>query len=161
MCDISEYLKMTASEVSNKAFNLRRRCESNRRLDGKVVVITGANTGIGKVTTLQLSLRGAKLYTGCRNLEKAEEAIKEIREKNPEADITSLKLDLSSLKSVREFVKQLREKEQVIDILINNAGVMACPEWHTEDGFEMQLGTNYIDKRAHTRFNFNSNHQIL
>lgn len=82
-------------------------------------------------------------------MDKAEDAIKDIREKNPEADITALKLDLSSLKSVRDFVRQFKEKEQVIDILINNAGVFACPEWQTEDGFEMQFGTNYLG-----RYNF-------
>ena len=55
-----------------------------------------------------------------------------------------MKLDLSSLSSVRQFAKQVSEQESRLDILINNAGVMACPEWQTEDGFEMQFGTNHL-----------------
>ena len=131
-------------EYGTNYFGWRRVCKSQRRLDGKVVVITGANTGIGKETALQLSMRGAKVYTGCRSLEKAEVAIKDILVKNPKADITSLKLDLSSLRSARQFADELKAKESVIDILINNASLMACPEWQTEDGFEMQFGTNYL-----------------
>ena len=77
-------------------------------------------------------------------MNKAENAVKEIKEKTPNANITVLKLDLSSLTSVRQFVKSVKEKESKIDILINNAGVMMCPEWQTEDGFEMQFGTNYL-----------------
>ena len=67
----------------------RKLCESKARLDGKVVVITGANTGIGKVTALEVSKRGAKTYIGCRNLEKAQQAIDDIKKVNPEADVTA------------------------------------------------------------------------
>ena len=70
--------------------------------------------------------------------------MKFIKEHNPEANITLLKLDLSSLKSVRQFAKEVAERVDLIDILINNAGVMMCPEWKTEDGFEMQFGTNHL-----------------
>merc|ERR1719308_739318 len=95
---------------------------STARLDGKTVVITGANTGIGKVTAMELSKRGAKVVMLCRNMEKAEEH----------------KLDLSSLASVRECAEQLGNSLEKIDILINNAGIMACPEMRTQEGFEMQ-----------------------
>ncbi|CAG2173023.1 unnamed protein product, partial [Oppiella nova] len=107
-------------------------------------IITGANTGIGKETALQLSLRGAKIYIGCRSLEKADAAVDDIRKVNPKADITSLQLDLSSFKSVRQFASQVMEREAIVDILINNAGIYQCPEWETVDGFEMQFGTNHL-----------------
>ena len=122
----------------------RRRCQSKARLDGKIVVITGANTGIGKETALQLSLRGAKIYIACRDLNKANEAIADIKKTNSNADITAMALDLSSFKSVREFVKEFSGKESVIDILINNAGIRAAEESKTEDGFETDIQVNYL-----------------
>jgi retinol dehydrogenase-12 len=63
---------------------------------------------------------------------------------NPEAEVSVMKLDLSSLKSVRQLASDVRERETVVDMLINNAGVMMTPEWKTEDGFEMQFGTNHL-----------------
>merc|ERR1719384_2065415 len=116
---------------------------STARLDGKTVVITGANTGIGKVTAMDLSKRGAKVVMLCRNIEKAEEAAEEIR-KATEGKVVVHKLDLASLASVRECAAQLGNSLEKIDILINNAGVMACPQMKTEDGFEMQIGTNHL-----------------
>ncbi|CAG2122435.1 unnamed protein product, partial [Medioppia subpectinata] len=86
-------VKLGIYEMGTNSLNMRRKCKSKRRLDGKVVVITGANTGIGKETALQLSLRGAKIYIGCRSLEKAESAIDDMKGVNPSADITALKLD--------------------------------------------------------------------
>jgi NAD(P)-dependent dehydrogenase (short-subunit alcohol dehydrogenase family) len=80
----------------------------------------------------------------CRDLKKAENAAKDIKNKNPNAKIVIMELDLSSLKSVRNFAEEVSKQESVIDILINNAGVMMCPEWQTEDGYEMQFGTNYL-----------------
>jgi len=119
------------------------KCRSTARLDGKTVVITGANTGIGKETALDLSRRGAKIVMLCRNVEKGETAAKEVR-KNSEGDVVVQKMDLASLKSVRECCEQLGKSLNKIDILINNAGVMACPEMKTKDGFEMQIGTNHF-----------------
>ncbi|CAG2169960.1 unnamed protein product, partial [Oppiella nova] len=77
------YLK----ELTQNVFGLRSKCQSTRRLDGQVVVITGANTGIGKETALQLSLRGAKIIIGCRDVNKANGAVDEIRAKNPNANL--------------------------------------------------------------------------
>ena len=82
-------------------------------------------------------------------MKKGEAAVKEIQSMNPSADIKLLKLDLSSLQSVRHFAKELSQLESKVDILINNAGVMACPEWKTEDGFEMQFGTNHLGNYFH------------
>ncbi len=81
---------------------------------------------------------------GCRDLRKAEIAMKDIMDKNANANIVIMKLDLSSLKSVRNFAEKVSKQESYIDILINNAGIMMCPEWQTEEGYEMQFGTNYL-----------------
>ncbi|CAG2106076.1 unnamed protein product, partial [Medioppia subpectinata] len=116
----------------------------NKKLNGQVVVVTGGNTGIGKETAYQLTLRDAKVYILCRDQKKGKAAVKEILALNPKANIRLLSLDLSSLKSVRKCAEELLGLETKVDILINNAGVMACPEWQTEDGFEMQFGTNHL-----------------
>merc|ERR1719430_3002865 len=87
-------------------FTQGTQCTSNARLDGRVVVITGANTGIGKYTALDMSRRGAKVVILCRNVEKAEAAAEEIR-KETEGEVVVHRLDLSSLKSVRECAEQL------------------------------------------------------
>lgn len=119
------------------------RCLNAVRLDNKVVVITGANTGIGKETARELSRRGAEVVMACRDLQKAEEAAKEISAETNNK-VTTLKLDLASLSSVRTAAQQLIAQQPKIHILINNAGVMVCPQWKTEDGFEMQLGVNHL-----------------
>lgn len=116
---------------------------STAKLDGKTVVITGANTGIGKETALDLAKRGAKIIMGCRDMEKAEAAVKEIIEGSASQNVSCLKLDLSDSKSIREFAEAIN-KEPKLDILINNAGVMVCPYGKTADGFEMQIGVNHF-----------------
>ncbi|XP_017769776.1 PREDICTED: retinol dehydrogenase 13-like [Nicrophorus vespilloides] len=124
------------------------KCASTARLDGKTAVITGCNTGIGKITARDLYQRGAKVIMACRNLEKAKEAMEEIKQecKGQEnlGNLSVIPLDLSSLKSVRDIALQLNEEEKKIDLLINNAGVMMCPLERTADGFEMQIGTNHF-----------------
>ncbi|CAG2168275.1 unnamed protein product [Oppiella nova] len=122
----------------------RNKCRSNKQLNGQVVIITGANHGIGKETAYQLSLRGAKIIIGCRDELRAENAIKEIVSLNPNANIIHIKLDLSSLQSIRAFVQQIYENETKIDLLINNAGIGADTEGQTEDGFELSFGTNHL-----------------
>ncbi len=77
-------------------------------------------------------------------MKKGEIAVNQIKTINEKANIVVMKLDLSSLSSIRQFAKEVCEQESRIDILINNAGVMMCPEWKTEDGFEMQFGTNHL-----------------
>jgi len=119
------------------------KCRSKARLDGKVVVITGANTGIGKVCALELSRRGAKVVMLCRSTERGEAAAEEIR-KETEGEVIVHKMDLSSLTSVRACAEQLGNSLERIDILLNNAGIMACPKGLTEDGFELQIGTNHF-----------------
>jgi len=119
-------------------------CHSTKRLDGKTVVITGGNTGIGKETAVDLAERGAKIIVGCRNLEKGKAALKEIQERSGSTSVFLEKLDLASLDSVRTFAESILRSESRLDILINNAGVMMCPYEKTKDGFEMQFGTNHL-----------------
>ncbi|CAG2176944.1 unnamed protein product, partial [Oppiella nova] len=94
-------------EFTTNFFGFRRKVKTDKKLNGQVVVVTGANTGIGKETAYQMTLREAKVYIGCRDVKKGETAVKEIQSMNPKADIKLLKLDLSSLQSVRHFAKEL------------------------------------------------------
>ncbi|XP_075933788.1 retinol dehydrogenase 13-like [Anarhichas minor] len=119
-------------------------CRSKVRLDGKTVLITGANTGIGKETALDMAKRGARVILACRDITRACIAADEIRQQSGNGNVVVKKLDLMSLRSVRDLARDVRENEQRLDILINNAGVMMCPKWKTEDGFEMQFGVNHL-----------------
>ncbi|XP_054622890.1 retinol dehydrogenase 13-like isoform X1 [Dunckerocampus dactyliophorus] len=120
------------------------RCPSKAKINGKTVVVTGANTGIGKETARELAKRGGRIIMGCRDMEKCEAAAKEIRGNTLNPHVYACQLDLASMKSIREFAEKIKEKEQRVDVLINNAGVMRCPAWKTEDGFEMQFGVNHL-----------------
>lgn len=115
----------------------------DKKLNGKVVVLTGGNTGIGKETARDLSRRGARVIILCRDTNKGDAAAEEIT-KETHFVVQCVQLDLASLKSVRECAEKILETEEKIDYLINNAGVMMCPYWKTEDGFEMQFGTNHL-----------------
>ncbi|KAI5642302.1 short chain dehydrogenase domain-containing protein [Phthorimaea operculella] len=122
-------------------------CKSQRRLEGLTAIVTGCNTGIGKETARDLYLRGARVVMACRDLQRAEAAKLDIEQTISDHEKGSLiveKLDVSSLKSVREFAFKILESESHIDILINNAGVMCCPQGKTEDGFETHMGTNHF-----------------
>ncbi|KFQ77523.1 Retinol dehydrogenase 12, partial [Phoenicopterus ruber ruber] len=118
-------------------------CKSAARLEGKVVVITGANTGIGKETARDLAQRG-KVIVACRDMAKAEAAASEIRAETGNQQVIVKKLDLANTKSIREFAEKFLAEEKELHILINNAGVMLCPYSKTADGFEMHLGVNHL-----------------
>ncbi|XP_063076372.1 retinol dehydrogenase 12 [Engraulis encrasicolus] len=117
---------------------------STARLEGKTVIITGANTGIGKETAKDLAKRGARIILACRDVEKAETALKEIIDESGNQSIVVRKLDLSDTKSIKEFADVIKKEESQVNILINNAGVMMCPYSKTADGFEMQFGVNHL-----------------
>ncbi|KAJ8273714.1 hypothetical protein GJAV_G00104700 [Gymnothorax javanicus] len=119
-------------------------CRSRVRLDGKTVLITGANTGIGKETARDMADRGARVVMACRDLSRAEKAAAEIRGVTGNQNVAVRQLDLASLRSVREFARGYLANEDRLDILINNAGVMMCPKGLTEDGFETQLAVNHL-----------------
>ena len=105
--------------------------------------LSGANTGIGKETAQDLVTRGARVIILCRSLQRGDGAAKDILQKTGKT-VEVEKLDLSSLKSVRECAGLLLQKLDRIDILINNAGVMYTGHVKTEDGLDMQLGTNHF-----------------
>lgn len=114
------------------------------RIEGKVVIITGANSGIGKETAIDLARRGGKVYIACRDIKRGDDALTEIKRESKSENVYFRQLDLASLDSVRKFSREFHELEPELHILINNAGVMACPRALTKDGFEMQLGTNHL-----------------
>lgn len=111
---------------------------------GKIAIVTGANSGLGFETAKALSKKGFLVIMACRNIKKAQEAIKEIKKADNSADLEVMIIDTSSLKSVRAFADEFLKKYQKLDLLINNAGVMVPPYSLTEDGFENQLGANYL-----------------
>jgi NAD(P)-dependent dehydrogenase (short-subunit alcohol dehydrogenase family) len=111
---------------------------------GRIAVVTGANTGLGFETALGLASKECKVVMACRNADKAEQAMADIHAEVPNADLEFIKLDLNSLKSVREFAKAYSEKHDKLDLLINNAGLMIPPLMRTEEGFESQFGVNHL-----------------
>ena len=119
-------------------------------LTGKTIVITGANSGLGYESALALAGAGAHVVLACRDQEKGRAAERLIRAAHPRASTELVALDLASLADIRRAATALRDAHPRIDILLNNAGVMALPYRKTTDGFEMQLGTNHLGHFALT-----------
>ncbi len=119
-------------------------------LEGKTVLVTGANSGLGFETSKLLAARGAQLVLGVRDLDKGRRAVALICEATPRARIDLLPLDLADLASIGRFAEEVRGGHGRLDALINNAGVMAIPQRCTVDGFEMQFGTNHLGHFALT-----------
>jgi NAD(P)-dependent dehydrogenase (short-subunit alcohol dehydrogenase family) len=120
-------------------------------LTGRTALITGANSGLGYETALALAGCGASVTMAVRDLVKGEQAAAEIRRAHPGSSVTVDRLDLASLASIREFALQWATTHpDGLDLLINNAGVMAIPHRRTADGFEMQIGTNHLGHFALT-----------
>lgn len=115
---------------------------------GRTALITGANSGIGLEAARSLAAAGARVIMASRNTEKGEAAAAEIRASSPGAELEVRELDLASLDSVRAFAKTFGEGQ--LDLLINNAGVMASPYARTVDGFELQFATNHLGHFALT-----------
>lgn len=113
-------------------------------LTGKVAVVTGANGGLGLESTKALAGAGAHVVMAARNQEKARTAYDEIIRIHPGASLEIVELDLGSLESVRRAASEIASRHPKIDILLNNAGLMAMPERKTADGFEMQFGVNHL-----------------
>jgi NAD(P)-dependent dehydrogenase (short-subunit alcohol dehydrogenase family) len=117
---------------------------------GRTAIVTGANSGLGLVTARELARHGAHVVLACRNTAKGEHALAEIRAAAPDAQVELAVLDLSSLGSVEAFAEQYLAGHDGLDLLINNAGLMAPPRGVTADGFELQLGTNHLGHFALT-----------
>ncbi|MBC7387867.1 MAG: SDR family NAD(P)-dependent oxidoreductase [Opitutaceae bacterium] len=111
---------------------------------GKVAIVTGANNGLGFETTLGLANKDFTIVMACRDIVKAERSREKILAKYPMADVQIMELDLSSLKSVSLFASQFVSRFQKLDLLVNNAGIMVPPFSKTADGFESQMGVNYL-----------------
>ena len=119
-------------------------CRSKAMLDGKTVIITGANTGIGKETAIDLAKRNARVILACRSQDKGKKAEVDVRRESGSSNVHFRKLDLASFDSVRQFAKEVLSEESRLDILINNAGIMYCSFQKTVDGFETQFGVNHL-----------------
>jgi NAD(P)-dependent dehydrogenase (short-subunit alcohol dehydrogenase family) len=133
---ISEHSRWTAADMPDQS--------------GRIAVVTGANAGLGLATARVLAERGAMVVLACRDVVKAERAADRIRSEVAGADLDVVHLDLASLASVREAADKLRSNYPRLDLLINNAGVMAVPYQRTEDGFELTLATNHLGHFALT-----------
>jgi len=117
---------------------------------GRVAIVTGANSGIGYETARALAAKGARVVLACRSEERGRDAERRLRESVAGADARFRPLDLGSLARVEAFAKEFASEESRLDLLINNAGVMVPPLGHTDDGFELQFGTNHLGHFALT-----------
>lgn len=111
---------------------------------GRVAIVTGANTGLGYEAALGLSKTGMTVILACRDLKKARLAMSRLKRESINADVDIMKIDLSSLASVRNFVEEFLSKYERLDLLINNAGIMMPPYSVSEDGLESQMAANYF-----------------
>ncbi len=117
---------------------------------GRTALVTGANSGLGLISARELARKGASVVLACRNTEKGEAALEEIRAVAPDAQLELAELDLGSLASVADFAERFRAAHDGLDLMLNNAGVMAPPRRETADGFELQFGTNHLGHFALT-----------
>lgn len=117
---------------------------------GKVAIVTGSSSGIGYEAARVLANKNAEVIIAVRNRVKGDAAVRKIKAQNRNADVKEMILDLASLKSVKQFADEFNKKYNRLDILINNAGVMIPPYSRTDDGFELQFGTNHLGHFALT-----------
>jgi len=119
-------------------------CRSDVTLEGKTAIVTGANTGIGKETALDLARRGARVFLACRSEERAAPVVDEIRAATGNEQVFFKKLDLARITSIRAFAEDFTDEEERLDILVNNAGVVSPKDEKTDDGFEIHMGVNHL-----------------
>ena len=113
-------------------------------MSGEICIVTGANSGIGKETALGLAQIGARVVMVCRNAEKGEAALEEIRRESGSSQVDLLIADMSSQASVRALAEQIRQKYPRLDVLVNNAGGAAPARTLSADGIEMTLAINHL-----------------
>jgi NAD(P)-dependent dehydrogenase (short-subunit alcohol dehydrogenase family) len=119
-------------------------------LSGRVFIVTGANSGIGYEAARVLAAKGGHVVLACRSREKGQAAAARIQSTHVGANVEIQDLDLASLASVRAFADRFLRAHARLDVLVNNAGIMAIPRRETADGFEMQIGTNHLGHFALT-----------
>lgn len=119
-------------------------------LSGKVIIVTGGNSGLGYESVKAFAMKGAELVLASRSMEKGEEAKAEILKDVPDGKIKVMQLDLGDLESVRNFASAFKLGYKKLDVLLNNAGIMMTPYFTTKDGFEGQIGTNHLGHFALT-----------
>jgi len=119
-------------------------------LTGKVIIVTGANSGIGFEAAKEFARKGAETILACRSMDKGQAALNEILAEIPDAPAEVMPMDLASLVSVNQFVDDFKAKYDRLDVLVNNAGIMMVPYATTEDGFESQFGINHLGHFALT-----------
>ncbi|MFC2080097.1 oxidoreductase [Bacteroidota bacterium] len=119
-------------------------------LSGKMIVVTGGNSGLGYESVKAFAWQGAEVVLASRSMEKGEEAKTEIIKEVKDGNIQVMQLDLGDLSSVRAFADAIKKKYKKIDVLLNNAGIMMTPYFKTTDGFEGQFGTNHLGHFALT-----------
>ncbi len=120
------------------------------QLTGKVIIVTGGNSGLGFESVKAFVEKGAEVVMACRSTENGKKAKAEILKHNPDGSIKVAELDLANLNSVRRFAKNFQQKHDRLDVLLNNAGIMTTPYFQTKDGFEGQVGTNHLGHFALT-----------
>ncbi|UOQ92659.1 SDR family oxidoreductase [Halobacillus shinanisalinarum] len=113
-------------------------------MDKKVAIVTGANSGMGLATTIELAKYGSHVIMFCRNENRGAEALKIAKEKSRSDNLSLILCDLGSLESIRKATKEFKKHHQALDLLINNAGVVSIKKRVTQDGFESQLGVNHL-----------------
>lgn len=119
-------------------------------LSGKTVIVTGANSGLGQESARSMAAKGSQVVMLGRDAAKLDAAKAGIKADHPDATLETLICDLGSLESIKASAAEANERFDTIDLLINNAAVMACPLGHTSDGFELQFGTNHLGHFALT-----------
>ncbi len=117
---------------------------------GKVVIVTGSSSGIGYEAARVLAMKNATVILAVRNRNKGDKAIQDIMAQYSQAKVQRMDLDLADLKSIKQFVTDFKKDYKQLDLLINNAGVMIPPYSLTQDGFELQMGTNHLGHFALT-----------
>src|SRR3954447_24148276 len=117
---------------------------------GRTAIVTGANSGIGYHAAAGLAHAGARVVLACRSEDRGRDALRRLKAAKPHAEVELRLLDLADLASVRDFAQAASDELGEINLLVNNAGVMAIPRRETADGFEMQFGTNHLGHFALT-----------
>ncbi|MEM6476305.1 MAG: SDR family NAD(P)-dependent oxidoreductase [Pseudomonadota bacterium] len=124
---------------------------AGKDLSGKTVFVTGGNSGLGQETARAMSAKGAHVILAGRDQGKLDDAVATIKADHPDANLETIIADLGSLESLRACGAEANERFDKIDLLINNAGIMATPKGTTSDGFESQFGTNHLGHFALTK----------